>query len=64
MSRGAKLSPYLGVDDGGFTMTSFKKGEIKSQSVSSWTHFYHEPYMCDWREARRKAKERKVMYNE
>lgn len=62
MPRGIKASSYLGLGEGGFTMTSFKKGEIKGQSVSSWTHFYHKPYSLDWGEARVKAKERKAMY--
>ena len=59
MPRGAKLSPYLGAGDGGFTMTSWKKAEAKQASISAWTHFYHKPYQCDWAEARRKAIERK-----
>jgi hypothetical protein len=34
---------------------ALNKAEEKSMSVSSWTFFFHEPYKCDWKEARSKA---------
>lgn len=43
----------------GFTANTMNKWEERSQSVSSWTFFYHKPYTNDWAEARKKARERK-----
>lgn len=35
------------------------RAEALKQGVDSWTHFYHKPYQCDWRDARRKALDKK-----
>lgn len=49
----------------------FRKGYIpwdetkaakKNARAIHWTQFYHKPYQCDWREARRKAIERIIKY--
>lgn len=58
MPRGFKINPTH-LDDGGFTMSSWKKIEEKQLSISAWTQFYHKPYECDWKEARQKAIDRK-----
>ena len=41
-----------------------EKKEALKQSVSSWTHYYHKPYKCDWNEAYNKALDRKWRYYE
>lgn len=49
------------IEPEGFTAHKFSKWEEKSQSISSWTHFYHRPYIWDWRKARSKALDRRWM---
>lgn len=60
MSRPAIINPHVLLE--GFTAGGARfinKWEEKSQSISSWTFFYHKPYANDWAEARKKARERK-----
>lgn len=38
------------------------KADSMSASLSSWIHFFHQPYKSDWKEARIKAIDRKWKY--
>lgn len=35
------------------------RSEALKQGVASWTQFYHKPYATDWRDAHRKAIDKK-----
>ena len=36
------------------------KDEVKSMSMTSWSFFYHKPYQNDWKQAKYKARLKKV----
>ena len=45
-------------ETGGYMARTISRGLLQTAPIISWTHFYHKPYACDWKEAKEKAMDR------
>ena len=49
----------LNWESAGFTSRTLNGWMLAHSTLSSWKQFYHQPYKYDWKEATKKAIERK-----